>query len=536
MSDFRSDEKSFGRLRSLIWPVHRYELKKLLPMLFIFFFISFDYNVLRTMKDTLVVTAKSSGAEVIPFIKVWVMFPGAVLMTLLFTKLSNRISRENVFYVILSIFLGYFFLFTFYLYPNREALHSNEFADYLQTILPPGCKGLIAMIRNWTFTLFYVMAELWSNIVLFVLFWGFANQITRLHEAKRFYGLFGFGANLSGIFAGQVSVMLSRKAFDPSIPLGTTAWEQSMMLLMSLVLIAGVLSVALFRWMNRVVLTDPRFFDPNDVKGQKEVKGKLSLRENFAYLLRSKYMLYITVIVVAYNVIINLVEVIWKDQLKELYPNPSEYNVYFNQVSTIIGVVATLAALFVSGNVIRRYGWMTTAMLTPIIMLATSFVFFILYFLKGGLEDSAILLYFGLSPLSMIVFAGSIQNILSRGAKYTVFDASKEMAFVPLSIESKLKGKAAIDGICNRFGKSGGSMIHQSLLIVFSSFAKSAPYVAGILCLIIGVWMSAIKRLGIEFDALTAPQTTEALQEKEKQRFVPPEEAKDLQLAGQQGT
>jgi AAA family ATP:ADP antiporter len=533
MSDFSSDDKSFGRLRSTIWPIHRYELKKLLPMLFMFFFISFDYNVLRTMKDTLVVTAKSSGAEVIPFIKVWVMFPGAVLMTLLFTKLSNRISREKVFYIIISIFLGYFFIFTFFLYPNQDALHPHEFADSLQSILPTGCKGLIAMIRNWTLTLFYVMSELWSNIVFFVLFWGFANQITRLHEAKRFYGLFGFGANLSGIFAGQVSVFLSRKAFDPNIPFGASAWEQSMMLLMTLVLISGVLALILFRWMNKVVLVDPRFYDPNDVKSQKEVKGKLSLKENFSFLLKTKYLLYITAVVVAYNVVINLVEVVWKDQLKELYPNPSEYNIYFNQVSTIIGIVATFAAVFVSGNVIRKCGWMTTAMLTPIVMLGTSVVFFILYFLKGSLEGTDLLLYFGMTPISMIVMAGSVQNILSRGAKYTVFDASKEMAFVPLSLESKLKGKAAIDGICNRFGKSGGSMIHQSLLIAFSSFAASAPYVATILFFIIGIWMSAIKKLGVEFDNLTAPQTTASIQQKEKEGFTSPEKG-DLVLAGQQ--
>jgi len=504
MSDHSSDDSKFGRLRSILWPIHRYELKKLVPMLLIFFFITFNYNVLRTMKDTLVVTAESSGAEVIPFIKVWVMFPGAIFMTWLFARLSNRFSRENVFYMILSIFLGYFFIFTFFLYPNRDVLHPHAFADMLQSILPPGCKGLIAMVRNWTFTIFYVMSELWGNIILFVLFWGFANQVTRLGEAKRFYGLFGFGANFSGIIAGQVSVFLTRKVFNPNIPFGANGWEQSMMLLLSLVVISGVISLALFRFMNRVVLTNSQFYDPNDVKGQKEARGKLSLRESFSYLVHSSYMRYITVIVVAYNVIINLVEVIWKDQLKALYPNPSDFNIYVNQVSTIIGIVATLAALFVSGNVIRKCGWTTTAMLTPIIMLLTSIAFFGIFFTKDSFGDEALMALIGMSPLSLIVLIGSLQNILSRGAKYTVFDASKEMAFVPLSTASKLKGKAAIDGICNRFGKSGGSMIHQTLLVVFSSFAVSAPYVAFILVLIVVVWMIAVRRLGAEFDLLAA--------------------------------
>src|SRR5258708_2640488 len=102
MSDALSNEKRFTGIKAILWPVHNYELKKLIPMLLIFFLISFDYNVLRTMKDALVVTAKSSGAEVIPFIKVWVMFPGSVLLTYLFTRLSNRFSREVVIYSILT--------------------------------------------------------------------------------------------------------------------------------------------------------------------------------------------------------------------------------------------------------------------------------------------------------------------------------------------------------------------------------------------------------------------------------------------------
>src|SRR5687768_10424652 len=114
MSDAQVDskgKKEFTGIKALIWPVHNHELKKLIPMLVIFFLLNFGYNVLRTMKDALVVTAKSSGAEVIPFIKVWVMFPGAILMTYLFTRLSNRFSRETVLYLILGIFLSYFFVF-----------------------------------------------------------------------------------------------------------------------------------------------------------------------------------------------------------------------------------------------------------------------------------------------------------------------------------------------------------------------------------------------------------------------------------------
>jgi len=36
----------------------------------------------------------------------------------------------------------------------------------------------IAILRNWSFCLFYVMAELWGSVVVSLLFWGFANQVS----------------------------------------------------------------------------------------------------------------------------------------------------------------------------------------------------------------------------------------------------------------------------------------------------------------------------------------------------------------------
>jgi AAA family ATP:ADP antiporter len=510
MSTTLSEAESFNTWRAYLWPVHRYELKKLLPMLGIFFLITFNYNILRILKETLVVHAKGSGAEAIPFIKVWAMFPGAILMTLFFTYLSNRMSRESVFYTITGIFIGYFALYILFLYPFRDTLHPDNAADYLAQVLPVGCSGFVAMIRNWTATSFYAMAELWGNIVLFVLFWGFANQITRLHEAKRFYGLFGIGANFSGIVAGQVAVAICRGDYNPALPFGSTAWEQSLVMLVTLVVGAGLAALALFYWMQTRVLTDPRFYDQTEQvtsKGKeasKEEKPKFSLGDTFAFLMRSRYVLCIAIIVFCYNAVINFSEVLWKHEVKELYSDPNAYNLYMNQVSSVIGLFATLASLFIAGNSIRCLGWTFTALLTPVILLVTSIGFFTFFFLKDSTSD-VILAALGMSPLAMVVFFGSAQNILSRAAKYSVFDATKEMAFIPLDADAKLKSKAAIDGIGSRLGKSGGAVVYQILLVFFGSLTAGAPYIAVFLLGVIVVWSIATYSLGQQFVELTAP-------------------------------
>ena len=68
------------------------------------------------------------------------------------------------------------------------------------------------------------------------------------------------------------------------------------------------------------------------IKKLAKAKGKLSFRESFSYLSNSKYLICIAVIVVAYNLVINLVEVVWKDQLRQLYPNPADFNTYMNNL------------------------------------------------------------------------------------------------------------------------------------------------------------------------------------------------------------
>lgn len=502
----KSLNSDFGPLRSLLWPVYRHEMKKILPILAMLFLVCFNYTILHNMKDSVIITA--SGAEVIPFIKVWIMLPMAILMTIFFTKLSHRFSQEQVFYIVISIFLVSYILFAFFLYPLRDTLHPHELADHLETILPAGFKGLIAMFRNWTFTGFYVICELWSPMVLTVLFWGFVNEVTRISEARRIYGVFGIASNISSIIAGQAAIFFSQnETYNPSIPFGNDAWEQTMIILVILVTISGVVTMGIFRWINCKVLNQPNFSDLHRTTKPKSKKRKLTLRESFTYLSNSRYLVCIAVLVVSYNLVINLVEVVWKDQLSILYPSPSDYNNYINNLTSLMGVVSTITALFMA-KIIERFGWTKTALVTPVTLLITSIGFFSAFLFKDSFMTASIF-FMGATPLTIAVFFGSAQNCLSRAAKYSFFDTTKEMAFIPLDHDDKLNGKAAIDGVGSRIGKSGGSIIHQGLLLIFATIGASAPYVAAILLGVIVVWIMATRSLGQQFNELAATKEGE---------------------------
>ena len=60
-------------LKSILPVISIKEIKKIIPIFSLFFLISFVYHILRCLKITLIVKADGSGAEVIPFVKFWLV-------------------------------------------------------------------------------------------------------------------------------------------------------------------------------------------------------------------------------------------------------------------------------------------------------------------------------------------------------------------------------------------------------------------------------------------------------------------------------
>ncbi len=495
-----STEKEFGKIRSFLWPIHNYELKKMLPMFLLFFFISFNYTILRDTKDTLIVTAPGSGAEALPFLKFWGVLPAAVLFMIIYAKLSNKLSKEALFYVTITPFIVFFALFATVLYPARESLHPTVLADKLQAILPQGFMGLISIFRNWTFSLFYILSELWGSVALSLLFWGFANDIMKVSEAKRVYSLLGIGANIALMVSGPAIIIVSN--IRKNLPADVDAWGISLNYLMSMVVFAGIMIIVIYRWMQKNVLTDPRFFSSDEEKIQKKKKAKMSLKDSFLFLAKSKYIGLLALLVIGYGISINIVEVTWKSQLKLQYPNPNDYSTFMGTFSTCVGII-TVIMMFIGNNIIRRFGWKTGALFTPIVLLVTGVAFFSFVIFRG--ELGTLMAAIGSTPIMLAVIIGAVQNIMSKSTKYSLFDPTKEMAYIPLDGESKVKGKAAIDVVGARLGKAGGSFIQQGLIIWLGSLAAATPFNAAILFAIIAIWIIAANSLNKLFLEKTAP-------------------------------
>ncbi|CAL9102237.1 ADP,ATP carrier protein 1 [Musa troglodytarum] len=483
-------------------------LKKIVPLGIMFFCILFNYTILRDTKDVLVVTAKGSSAEIIPFLKTWVNLPMAVGFMLLYTKLSNVLSKEALFYTVILPFIAFFWAFAFVLYPLRDAIHPIALSDKLLAALGPSFLGPVAILRIWSFCLFYVMAELWGSVVISVLFWGFANQITTVEEAKEFYPLFGLGANIALIFSGRTVKYFSnlRKNLGP----GVDGWAISLKGMMSIVVLLGLVICAIYWGVNAFVVNDPSL--PRSDRKKKE-KPKLGMNESLKVLLSSRYVRDLATLVVAYGISINLVEVTWKSKLKAQFPSPNEYSSFMGDFSTATGI-ATFTMMLLGRLILRKFGWGVAAMITPTVLLLTGVGFFSL--LLFGEPLAPLLGSLGMTPLLAAVYVGALQNIFSKSAKYSLFDPCKEMAYIPLDEEMKVKGKAAIDVVCNPLGKSGGALIQQFMILTFGSLANSTPYLGGILLVIVLAWLGAARSLDSQFSPLAKKELEKEKMRKEK--------------------
>jgi AAA family ATP:ADP antiporter len=469
--------------RNTLWPIFPHEVRRIMPLSLLMFLVCLDYSMLRCMKDTVVITA--STAAVIPFIKVWTLLPMAVLFTYIYAKISSAYSRKTTFYLIVSAFLAFFLVFAFVLYPNSEATHLRGIAQVLRGVLPAGLSGLIAMIEYWSFTLFYIISELWSNIVLSILTWGFINEITSLKEAPRFYTVLSLASNVAAVAAGLCANLLVSEHLSGD-------WQQSLQYMILTIVASAVVAMVLYHRIDKDLKREHQ--DPEE--GAQKIK--FSLQESISTIKQSKHLIYLTIIVISYFFVINTVEVIWKEQLRIAYPSPSDFNYYMNTLTAWIGVISTILGMFV-GVLISKFGWTKTALATPMVMLFTSLLFFIFIVFESDLMMLTSLL--GTTPLAIAVFLGAMQNCLSKGAKYSVFDSTKEMAFIPLPRTDKIKGKAIIDGIASRLGKSGASFSLQVTILMLGSLVASTPYITALMLMVLTGWISATRLLGRIVDA-----------------------------------
>ncbi|USO00982.1 MAG: NTP/NDP exchange transporter [Alphaproteobacteria bacterium] len=476
----RDLQQVFSRIRQFLWPIRRHELIKFLPMAGMMFCILFNYTVLRNTKDSLVIS--SMGTSVIPFIKGFVVLPVSMLFVVLYSKLCNTLSRGALFHTFTGVFIVFFFLYSTYLYPNRNLVQPDAATIDALKLAYPHLQHVWSLYENWTYTAFYVFAELWGSVSLGLLFWQFANEVTHIEEAKRFYAMFAFLGHFALIIGGYAVQAQVGADCDAHFTFIFTA-----------VIFFALAANALYWFLNHFVVHERVYADSVVVVKK---RPKLSVRQSLKEIMRSKYLGLIGVLVFSYNFSMNLIGLVWKTQLKLQFPDVLALNNFMGQYQSVVGLVTVLTIPFVK-SIVERMSWYVAAIMTPLVLLGTGILFF--FFVFQGHLVADMIDDFGLTPVYVAVIIGAIQQLLSKSCKYALFDPTKEMAYIPLDDELKSKGKAAVDVFGMSFSKAFAGYLTGIMLAIFAitDLMIIAPFMAIMIIGSIFIWMWAVKRLSI---------------------------------------
>ena len=472
----------------------------------LFFFMAYNNALLDSLKDTLTVTALG-GAEQIPFLTVWAVLPCSILFVLGFSALSTRLPRRTLFNATLGLFLGFYAVFTYVLFPLRAQLAPTGLTNALMAVMPVGLHGGVAVLHNWTYTLFYCFSELWGDVVLSLLFWGLANDITLEEEAMVLYPLFGLGANVAQAVAGRVLKLLSAApVYAAGMSLaakqaaGEAAWALQLRLLMVSVFISGAAIFALHASIVRASHTWKKAAAPEAAAAvalpsgiAPVAKPRMRTRDAFKALSASPQILCLAAMSVAQGLSSNVFQVAWKTQLRQLYPEPSSYCAFMGDVATV-SAVATFSAMLVAPALFRRLGWTGAASVTPYCMIVLGWLFFGLSIAAGAGVGAS----FGLSNASVLrvlVAGGAAVYVFEKAAKFSLFKPAEEVIYLGCSPEVKTQGKAAVDVCATQLGKAGGSIFQQAIVVAFGSLARAFHILALAHTTCCLIWLAAVGAL-----------------------------------------
>ncbi len=428
------------------------DYKKILSFGSLAFTILINYSLLKILKDGFIV--KNMGAEAIGFLKFYFLIPITMLFLLIYTKCSNSFSQKNIFIGTGIIFFFFFcFLFINFFWLNL-GIFTKEEITYFQNFVPR-LKWFVIIGLNWQYSLLYVLSELWGAIMYTLFFFQLTNSIFSSHEAKTQYPPIILLGTLSLPFAGWLIDIVHGSPFN----------------IIMFVLLINLLTIIVY------VLISKKF--EIQLKVYKKKDSQKSLIESFRFILLSKKLWLLFIMIISLGISLNVVEVFWKGKLGKISHSVEEYVQNMGRIQALQGWIS-IGFILAGMLILEKFSWKFSSLIVPIFLFCLGSLFFILIF---KYQD-----------MNKILFWGLAHTIAGKCLKYAFFDPSKELVYISLDKDSKTKGKAAVDILGGRFGKSGLGIVESIVFFMFptKNFDNTTIFFFTVFLIITILWIQAI--------------------------------------------
>lgn len=354
-------------------------------------FIVGSYWLLRPLKDALF--AGFVGASYLPYAKIAsVIF--LIPLILLYSKMVDIFEKQQLIYIITSIYGGLFFCAAYLL--------ANPTAEIANTIL---CKY---QILGWAI---FLGVESFISLV-FSLFWSFVASTTDTVSAKRGYALIFAGAQIGTIIGPE----FAKHATQIGIPM--------------LIFIAacGIFMIPLMTML--FIKLHPHVIT---VKSR-DKKTSTGFIEGLRLLFTRPYLIGILGVAILGNIISTILEFELIYFAQKSYNSVENITEFLGLYGQSINFSTLIFALFGTSLVIRKLGLTLSLVAYPIIV---------------GIIVCAVWYY----PTLWVLFTAMV---VIKCLSYALNSPCKEIMYIPTSNDVKFKAKSWIDTIGYRLSGSVG--------------------------------------------------------------------------------
>jgi ATP/ADP translocase len=320
----------------------------------------------------------------------------------------------------------------------------------ISTLLAAAAGTVVLHVQAPTPAVLFVLYA-WSALVgtlLGLQFWMFAGEIFTVAQGKRLFGPIASGGVAGAVAgAGSAAVALS------FVPVGSL-----------LLAAAGIfLATALYLATVRGDLAEaPRRALARAASG--EAPGVVAL------LRREPYLRELAAFVGLSTAAVLVTDYLFKSVAASSIP-PAELGRFFARAYAAFNALSLLVQLFVAGRVLRRLGVVPALVVLPILLLAGA----------GGV----------LALGGALAFA-----LVTKGAdgalRYSLHRVAGELLWMPLSGETRDRGKALLDSV---FGRAVQAITAGALLLMAAVDLRSPRALAVVLAALCAGWLYVVARL-----------------------------------------
>ncbi|NIM58665.1 MAG: MFS transporter [Candidatus Aminicenantes bacterium] len=364
-------------------------------------------------------------------------------------------------YLLTALFMGFFVHFYTKLQVRiqRRVLIISSVTFFALTCLLS--RWLFNLDLSWMPLAFWV----WANtfvVVLITQFWILVNDIFNPREVKRLIGFFGSGGLFGGILGGLLTGLLGRDMPDIVLIIA------SGLLVLSIFVVNHI-----FIWQRKKSPPDDKVDHKHRERGAEQVK--VGFIDCFNTVRKNYYLKLLAGVVTLTFIVSTFIDWQSKTVIDIKIERMDEKLEFFGFFHAALLVIPFFISIFMSSNILKRYGIRVTLLLFPLVLLLCIF----------GI---------GYRP-EIFVFALAIKAG-DKSLSFSINQYVRELLYIPISPELKYKAKVFIDMFLNRFAKGVGALILLFLVYIFLppenwqwDWRDKVQLVSIIAVIFIGAWL-----------------------------------------------